>query len=259
MPSPLDPIRAQAPPLAGRALLAQRWEDLFFVHWRVEPGLVAPLLPPGTRPDVVDGSSWVGLIPFRLTGARVGPSPALPWVGSFAETNVRLYSVDARGRRGVVFASLEAERLAFVLGARLVLGLPYTWARMSITTDGDRWEFRSRRRWPGPGHPRTRLVLRTTDDAAVDEPLAAFLTARWGLHTSHLGRTIWLPNEHEPWALRRAELLELDDELVAAAGLPGLTDRPPDSVLYSPGVSTRFGLAARTAPAAPGSGSPAAG
>ncbi|SDE00701.1 YqjF family protein [Auraticoccus monumenti] len=242
-PSPLHPISAQAPPLAGRALLAQRWEHLFFVHWRVDPDLVAPLLPPGTRPDVVDGASWVGLIPFRLTRARVGPSPALPWVGSFAETNVRLYAVDDSGRRGVVFASLEAERLAFVLGARLVLGLPYTWARMTIRTDGDRWEFESRRRWPGPGHPRTRLVLRTTPEPVVDDPTTTFLTARWGLHTSHLGRTLWLPNEHEPWALRRAELLELDDELVAAAGLPGLTERAPDSVLYSPGVSTRFGLA----------------
>ncbi len=243
MASPLDPITAAAPPLSGRAVLAQRWEDLFFLHWRVDPDRVAPLLPPRTRPDVVDGGTWVGLVPFRLTGARVGPSPALPWVGSFAETNVRFYSVDARGRRGVVFASLEAERLAFVLGARLVLGLPYTWARMSIRREGDRWEFRSRRRWPGPGHPRTRVVLRSTAEPVVDDPLATFLTARWGLHTSHLGRDLWLPNEHEPWGLRRAELLELDDELVAAAGLPGVADRLPDSVLWSPGVSARFGLA----------------
>jgi uncharacterized protein len=36
-------------------------------------------------------------------------------------------------------------------------------------------------------------------------------------------------------------LLEFDDELVAAAGLPGVADRPPDSVLFSPGVETWFG------------------
>ena len=50
----------------------------------------------------------------------------------FPETNVRFYSVDAVGRRGVVFGSLEAARLAFVLGARSTLGLNYTWARMRI-------------------------------------------------------------------------------------------------------------------------------
>lgn len=107
-------------------LLDQHWRDLTFVHWRVEPDLVAPLLPPGTRPDVYDGSSWVGLIPFRLAGAAFGQGPPLPYVGSFPETNVRLYSVDAAGRRGVVFCSLESARLAFVLGARWTLGLNYT-------------------------------------------------------------------------------------------------------------------------------------
>jgi hypothetical protein len=38
-----------------------------------------------------------------------------------------------------------------------------------------------------------------------------------------------------------AQLLDLKDELVAAAGLPGLTSRPPDSVLFSRGVRTQFG------------------
>lgn len=73
------------------------------------------------------------------------------------------------------------------------------------------------------------------------DPLADFLTARWGMFTANRGRTRFLPNEHEPWPVHSAELLSLDDELVAAAGLPGVTDRPPDSVLFSPGVTTRFG------------------
>ncbi|HEX8509218.1 MAG TPA: DUF2071 domain-containing protein, partial [Propionibacteriaceae bacterium] len=109
-------ITPATPPLPGRPLLDQQWRDLTFLHWRVQPERVAPLLPPGTRPDLYDGSTWVGLIPFRLTGAAFGSGPPLPYVGSFPETNVRLYAVDAAGRRGVVFSSLEAARLAFVLG-----------------------------------------------------------------------------------------------------------------------------------------------
>ena len=62
------------------------------------------------------------------------------------------------------------------------------------------------------------------------------------LHTSMLGRTRFAPNGHSPWPLQRAELISLKDELVDAAGLPGVTSRPPDSVLYSAGVHTRFGL-----------------
>jgi uncharacterized protein len=49
-----------------------------------------------------------------------------------------------------------------------------------------------------------------------------------------------VPNQHERWPIQHAELLDLDDALVTAAGLPGLSDRPPDSVLFSRGVHTEF-------------------
>jgi uncharacterized protein YqjF (DUF2071 family) len=76
-------------------------------------------------------------------------------------------------------------------------------------------------------------------------PLADFLTARWGLFTRRAGKTLWVPNEHPPWRLHAAEILGLEDELIAAAGLPGVVDRRPDSVLYSPGVTTTFGRPSR--------------
>lgn len=243
------PVTSVAAALPGRDLLDQRWRDLTFVHWRVPAELVAPLLPVGARPDVYDGSSWVGLIPFRLTEARFGHGPALPYVGTFCETNVRLYSVDAAGRRGVVFASLESARLAFVLGARLALGLNYTWARMRMErrTDstGEVITYRTSRRWPAPRGASSRAVVRVGAAAVADDPLADFLTARWGLHTRRLGQTLYLPNTHESWPLVRAEVLELEDDLLAVAGLPGVASRPPDSVLFSRGVRTQFGGPAR--------------
>ncbi|MEE4592668.1 DUF2071 domain-containing protein [Streptomyces sp. DSM 41524] len=81
---------------------------------------------------------------------------------------------------------------------------------------------------------------------AIAEPtrLERFLTARWGLHVSWHGRTVHLPNDHAPWPLHRAELLDLDDGLITTAGLPPMTG-PPVSVLYSPGVAVRFGTPQR--------------
>jgi uncharacterized protein YqjF (DUF2071 family) len=236
-----EPVSRHAPALRGPALLDQVWRDLTFLHWRVDAERVAPLLPAGVVPDVHGGTSWVGLIPFRLTDARFGSGPVLPYVGSFAETNVRLYGVDGSGRRGVVFASLEAERLAFVIGSRVALNLPYTWARMRMSRTGDRFTYASRRRWPAPRGLRTRVDVEVLPGQVSDDPLADFLTARWGLFTAHLGRTWFLPNEHDPWPLRRVRVLEVDDQLVAAAGLPGLTHRAPDSALWSAGIRTRFG------------------
>lgn len=233
-----EPLTATAPAMAGRVIASQRWSDLTFLHWRVPSAAVAPLLAPDLVPDEFDGDSWVGLIPFRLHEATLAGSPPVPWFGDFVEVNVRLYAVDAAGRRGVVFRSLEASRLASVLAAQAVFGLPYRWAATGMSRDGDRIAYRSRRH----GRGLTSRVTVDVGDPVEPDPLALFLTARWGMFTHRLGRTRFWPNEHEPWPLRAARLLELDDDLVAAAGLPGVVDRAPDSVLYSPGVVTRFGM-----------------
>jgi uncharacterized protein YqjF (DUF2071 family) len=208
------------------------------VHWRVDPARVAPLLPAGVRPDEFDGSTWVGLIAFVLDRATLFGSPPIPYFGNFVEINVRLYGVDASGRRGVVFASLEASRLAAVVAARAAFSLPYYWSRTSIEREGGDIRYRGRRHFRATAS--SLLVIRPDMQAQVDDPLADFLTARWALFETRGRRTIYLRNAHEPWPLFEAGLVSVDDGLVAAAGLPGVTDRVPDSVLYSPGVTTRF-------------------
>ncbi|WP_340638838.1 DUF2071 domain-containing protein [Agromyces binzhouensis] len=235
----------ESPPLPGRIVVEQRWRDLVFLHWRTDPARVAPYLPAGTRPDVLDGVTWVGLIPFVLADTRFPPLPTMHRLGTFVEVNVRLYSVDRDGRRGVVFRTLEAGRLLPVIAARLAFGLPYHWASSRVVhridASGHELDFRSRRR--GPGGPSTRIRARLGEPVAADAPdaaLARFLTARWGFHEQHLGRTVWARNAHDPWPLSRAELLELDDELLAATGFGDLAERPPDSVLASTGVATAF-------------------
>jgi uncharacterized protein YqjF (DUF2071 family) len=237
------PISAVAPPLAGRATASQRWSELVFLHWRVSPEAVAPLLPAGLTPDVFDGSSWVGLIPFVLDRATVFGSPPVPYFGNFVEVNVRLYAVDDRGRRGVVFVSLEASRLAAVLAARALFAIPYMWSRTSLERGSGELRYRSTRHFAAGAH--SLIVVRPSTNAVIGDPLADFLTARWALFTRVRGRTVHLRNHHEPWALFAADLVELDDTLLATAGFPELAvDRPPDSVLYSPGVTTWFGTRA---------------
>jgi uncharacterized protein YqjF (DUF2071 family) len=238
----VNTFNSAAPGLTGPRIMRQDWERITFVHWAVDPAVVAPLLPPHTRPDVLGGVTYVGLIPFDMRRAGFGRGPAVPFFGDFAETNVRLYSVDAEGHHGVVFRSLETTRLAVAIGARLAFATPYTWARMRIDESGNTIAYTTRRRWPRPlgagGTMRVRVGEPIGDPTAEQE----FVTARFGLHTRWMGRTLWIPNHHEPWPLRRATLEHLDDELVAAAGLPGLAVREPDSILHSRGVRTAFGM-----------------
>ena len=238
----MNTFNAVAPPLTGARIMQQDWNRITFVHWAVDPELVAPLLPRGVRPDTLDGVTYVGLIPFDMRRAGFGRGPAVPFFGDFAETNVRLYSVDAQGRHGVVFRSLETTRLVVALGARGAFGTPYTWARMRIEQEGDRISYTTRRRWPGPRGAAGRLEATLGEPIVQPSAVEEFVTARFGLHTGYLGRTLWIPNHHEPWPLRRATLDRLDDDLVAAAGLPGVAGRTPDSVLHSDGIHTTFGM-----------------
>lgn len=241
----MDPITASAPPLNGRTILSQFWRGLVFVHWRVDPEEIAPLLPRGIVPDVHDGSAWVGLIPFEMRDSAVLGTPPVPYFGTFTEVNVRMYGVDSEGHRGVVFRSLEASRLAAVLTARALFSLPYVWAAASVSTEAGVIRYRSRRF--APGRPASLVSVRPASIPKADDPLAAFLTARWSLFASRGGHTVTMPNEHDPWQLFDAELLELEDDLVAAAGIRSIGGRAPDSVLFSPGVVTRFGAGHRIA------------
>lgn len=221
----------------------QFWDDLVFLHWRVAPEAVAPYLPPGCRPDVHDGTSWIGLIGFVMRKAGFGYDHPVPFFGDFGEINVRLYSTDDQGRQGVVFRSLETERLAVAVAAGAV-GVRYRWSRIRVEREQPRESgslgYWSRRLTPPARGAQTAFAVTPLEDE-VRDPLAVFLTARWGMHHRLGSRPMWVPNTHDPWPLRSAELLHCSDELVAAAGFPGVAGRPPDSVLWSPGVRTQFG------------------
>lgn len=137
----------------------------------------------------------------------------------------------------MLFRSLETERLAIVPAIRASLGVPYTWARMSMSRDGDRVTYDSVRRLPRRGL-RSRVVA-DVGERVEPTSLEVWLTARWGAHTRKAGRTWWVPNEHEPWPLHSAEIVDLTSDLVAAADV--VTSGGTLRALYSPGVTARFG------------------
>jgi uncharacterized protein YqjF (DUF2071 family) len=226
-----------APPLPGPVIMDQRWTDAVFLHWRIPESTAAAFMPAGVIPDVYDGSSWVGLIGFRMRKAGVGRGPAVPFFGDFNEINVRLYSREQDGTRGVAFLSLDANRLAVVLAARAA-GIPYVWSRagysQALTDKSTGYTVRRFR-----NGAQSRFSARPDLDSTAADPLSIHLTARFGLHTAFRSRTLYIPNTHPAWPLHQAELTTLDDELVSAAGIQVVG--PPESVLFSPGVRTQFG------------------
>lgn len=238
MPAPLpDGFPVIAPRLPRPIFSRQRWSDLTFVHWPVDPDAIAHLYPPGTRPDVIDGKTYVGLVPFAMSEVSFGLPRPIPYFGRFLETNVRLYSTDDDGRHGVLFRSLETSRLAVVPATRTALGVPYIWAKMRLTRVDGCLSYRSVRRLPGRG---LRCNVTVEVGAPIEPtPLEIWLTARWGAHTRKAARTWWVPNEHVPFPLRSANVLALEDDLITAAGVTPTDERL--RALYSPGVLASFG------------------
>ncbi|GAB3206320.1 DUF2071 domain-containing protein [Marinactinospora endophytica] len=236
-----------APPLPGPVLLTQGWHDVAFLHWALPPEAVEHLLPTGTRPDVLNGVTYAGIVAFGVTGTRLlGTVP----VGSFTEVNVRLYSVDDDGRRGVVFLSMDADSAHNVAAARLLAGLPYAWSDASVRRAADGTVgYACRRRRPRDrvsGGVWVRPGARKSEQTDPD----VFVTARWGLHTRHLGATHWVRIAHRPWELHHATLVAARgcSALLTAAGLPDPRE-PPSSVLWAPGAvaSVAYGGRVRTA------------
>jgi uncharacterized protein YqjF (DUF2071 family) len=161
----------------------------------------------------------------------------VPYLGTFLETNVRLYSVDDRGRRGVVFRSLDVDRAAVVPVIRAAIGAPYRWARMGFDRAGEVVRYDARLR---TGRRPTSHVVVRVGEPREPTPLDDFLTARWAAHVRRPLGTTYVRNRHDPWPLRDVEVVTLADQLVADAGLPGLTDGPPDHTAFSDGVYAEF-------------------
>jgi len=98
--------------------MGQTWEDLLFAHWRVPLEAVRAHVPADLEVEQHDGSAWIGVVPFRVTGLRLRGTLPLPGVSSFLELNVRTYVRAADGKPGVWFFSLDASSRIAVEVAR---------------------------------------------------------------------------------------------------------------------------------------------
>ena len=237
-------VSVSPPHTISRPIMLQEWRNVAFLHWQADPDRVRQLIPADLEVDTFDGSAWVGLIGFEMVGVRLGKGPRIPYLGTFPETNVRTYVRDRSGRPGVWFHSLEASRLLPVMTARGTYSLPYMWASMGITSVNETIRYATSRRWPAPSGAGGVMTIRHEPEPTTTDPLAAFLTARWGLYsTSPRGDLRYAPVEHPPWILHRAETVHLQDTLLQAAGYPEPSGEA--HVLWSPGVPVRIGVPRR--------------
>lgn len=204
----------------------QSWYDLLFAHWPVPAGVLRPLVPRGLTVQEFGGTSWVGVVPFRMAGVMRRPFPNLPGVSAFPELNLRLY-VERDGKPGVWFLSLDAANALAVWAARRFFHLPYFLADIRIKRRGDSFAFASRR--AGHDEPvsfQAEFAPASAPFEARPDTLESFLTERYCLYArSPRGALYRAEVHHVPWPLQEADG-ELDaSALVAPHGLR-LVGRP---------------------------------
>lgn len=222
--------------------MRHRWEAATFLHWAYPVDVVAGHLPAGLEVEPRDGRAWVGLVAFRMHVLLPG-RPGWHVVPSFPETNLRTYVTGPDGTRGIWFWSLDAASPSAVAAARLLYGLPYFRADMTVGAAPGTVRYRSEGRRRGARPPGGAYDLEVAPGAlrsaeSVGE-LDHYLTARFTLWNRHGPVLLRTPVEHDAWQLREASVAGLTQDLTGAAGLPAPEGDP--LVHYSPGVDVRIG------------------
>jgi uncharacterized protein YqjF (DUF2071 family) len=192
----------------------QTWCDLLFAHWQVPPAQLREVVPRTLPLDLYeDGSAWLGITPFVVTGLRARGTPPLPWLSRFPELNVRTY-VEVDGKAGIYFLSLDAARRAAVIAARRTYRLPYFHARMRAERVGARIDYESER-IDSSGPPARFGGSYGPSAPRADDHLARWLAERYCAYTvDDQLRPLRVEIHHPPWPLQPAEA-ELDAQGMA--------------------------------------------
>ena len=245
LPEITTPLFSGEPPMGYHT-----WSDLLFVHWRVPPDMLSPLIPDSLEVETFDGDAWLWLVAFHMSGIRPAWFPALPYVSEFHETNIRTYVRAPNGETGVRFFSLDAACWPAVKVARWRWHLPYFHSAMKLERTGDRIRYASHRKRRSDPVGSLKLEATLGDwlrpptasegearefDTEVGE-LGRFLVDRYLLFSDDArGDLLRGQVRHNPYPVRAAKVTHLEESLTDALGIP-LGGREPDHVAFSEGV-----------------------
>ena len=212
--------------------MRQRWDDLLFLHWEIDPALIQATLPEGLTVDLHEGKAYIAIVPFKMCAVRpVGLFP-VPWISNFLESNVRTYVHDESGTPGVWFYSLDTDRWLAHWIAKTFFSLPYVWSKMTesslrytVTREGEStasYDFHSGA---------------NTRNAAAGT-LEFFLLERYLLYSYSASRKQLYRGRvhHHPYKIANVSNLTFDPAPIAWNGFPAPPEDPVHAC-FSPGVS----------------------
>lgn len=213
--------------------MRMQWHDLLFMHWRIEQDALQWLIPDGLEIDTFDGSAWIGVVPFKMSGVAPRFVPNVPFMSCFPELNVRTY-VTINGKPGVWFFCLEATNPIAVRIARKFFHLPYMDAKIEV---GDSHK-KNRGQWIGyrsvRSHPGELPAKFKVDYRPIGKPFQAnpgsleeFLTSRYCLYSADKQGMIYRGEiDHAPWLLSHAQAIIRENSMTDWMGVQLPSETP---------------------------------
>ena len=216
-----------------RALFLADWVEVVFLHLRVAPARLQPLIP--LTLDLLDGDAYVSLVAFTQKnlrpslGAKLAARLSAP-LASHEFFNVRTY-VRAGEDRGIYFlAEWIPNRLACWIGPRMY-GLPYRLGRLDYHNEPHR-----RERFGQVRSGASSFAYRAADaHLPGDRRLDDFLLERYAAFTFRAGVIRRFDVAPAPWPQRPVTAELIDSSLLGCTG-PWVRHAQLAAANYSPGV-----------------------
>lgn len=210
-------IRSRPP---GQPLMHQKWGKLLFMHWRIDPSVLRPLIPSGLEIDLFEDAAWIAIVPFTMWDIRAFPpyAPAMPGLSAMHELNVRTY-VHLNGTPGVWFFSLDCNSATAVFGARTFYYLPYYNADIDLRQEGSTVHYSSRRTDAPPANFQATWTIGSHLSETSPASLEFFLTERYCLFSENKGKLYRSRIHHPPWPLQRASVESYSSSMIKVLGV----------------------------------------
>lgn len=180
------------------------------INFAVDPNVLEPHVPRGTRLDFHDGVAYVSLVGFLFQRTRLLGLP-IPLHTHFEEVNLRFYvrrETESESRRGVVFLKELVPRFAIAALARAMYNEPYEAVPMDHSVaipPGPQDRGHAEYRWRARGSRFSmRVGINGAAQALMDGSEEEFITEHyWGYTRQRDGSTIEYQVEHPRWRVWR--------------------------------------------------------
>ncbi len=235
-----------------RPFLRACWKHLLLANYRVEPEVLQPYVPAGTRLDLFAGELYLSLVAFLFDDTRPLGIP-IPRHIRFEEVNLRFYVVPERSpeQRAVCFLQEIVPRRAIPWIANTLFYENYVALPMSHRIElphlAYSWETRQRKGRAGDSARVTHKFsaeINQTPSLPQPNSLGEFITEHYWGYAKCPGKTLEYQVEHPQWPCTEILDYTIQVDFAATYGpkFAFLQQQTPASVLYAVGseVSVSF-------------------